>query len=458
MTATYPGAAFFVQSPNCAPRRAGARITHVILHLTGNLADHTAYFSRRNERSVAPHLYPRPDGMLTQFVRFGWRAWTTAVPLDESAVTFEIEAVGDATPEQYEAVARFIAWLADQTEVDGIPVDFEISRARVIGHREAPGVTSGTVCPVDLNIDRIVARARDLRGARMLWPNGTTTEPKRSDGYGPRTSILTSAGWTRPFHVGTDHHSIGTIRAIAAGTVIESGWIDWAGNQVLVYLGELDGIRTWVRYCHLAWPSLLSRGDQVAAGAVIGTEGATGQAAGVHLHWEIYRGRVDRGTGSNPGATTDPRAFILAHMNQTAGSPAGGEDDMSAEAERKIAAIYDAIFTGGTSMPDNQRSLAASVAETVQLGRITAGRTGVIQGFYRRSELGPEWMLIDPSFPPHPEHPEQDGYRVTTDAEIARLMGTNPVLISRKDYIARQAAARERAATWRAAVAPSFEA
>ncbi|ALJ20370.1 peptidoglycan DD-metalloendopeptidase family protein [Microbacterium sp. No. 7] len=376
MTATYPGAAFFVQSPNCAPRRAGARITHVILHLTGNLADHTAYFSRRNERSVAPHLYPRPDGTLTQFVRFGWRAWTTAVPLDETAITFEIEAVGDATPAQYEAVARFIAWLADQTEVDGIPVDFEISRARVIGHREAPGVTSGTACPVNLDIDRIVARARELRGVRMLWPNGTTTEPRRSDGYGPRKSILTSAGWTRPFHVGTDWYSIGTIRSVAAGTVIESGWIDWAGNQVLIYHGEIDGVRTWSRSCHLAAPSPLSRGDQVAAGAVVGAEGATGQAAGPHLHFELYRGRVDRGTGSDPGATVDPRAFILARLGTTL-----TEADMDkinelwqrllpGEAGKKTAGDVYLTFL---DLVSRVKGLAATAAKTVWETPVTRG-------------------------------------------------------------------------------------
>lgn len=170
----------------------------------------------------------------------------------------------------------------------------------------------------------------------LLWPNGQAVEPARSDGYGPRESILTDAGWTRPFHVGTDHYGLGIIRSPGAGTVIESEWSWWAGNQVLIYLGEIDGRRTWVRLCHLAAPSPLARGDQITRGGFVGTEGATGQAVGRHLHWEIYVGRVDRGTGSDPGTTVDPRAFIISHL-PGAGTPAGtirNEDDMPLDYQR----------------------------------------------------------------------------------------------------------------------------
>ena len=158
----------------------------------------------------------------------------------------------------------------------------------------------------------------------LVWPNGTTDEPARSDGYGPRPSIETKEGPTRPFHVGTDHYSIGKLCSIGAGTVIESGWVSWAGWQVLIYLGEIGGVRTWVRYCHLAAQPPLRRGDEVAAGSYVGLEGETGQAAGVHLHWEIYRGSVDRGSWGNPGTTVDPREFVLAHLNET---PDPGEEE-----------------------------------------------------------------------------------------------------------------------------------
>ncbi len=167
----------------------------------------------------------------------------------------------------------------------------------------------------------------------LVWPNGTTIEPARSDGYGPRASIQTKEGPTRPFHVGTDHVGIGRVRSIGDGTVIESGRYDhvaWAGYQILIYLGEIDGVRTWVRMCHFQGHPPQSRGDTVRVGDFIGLEGDTGQSAGVHLHWEIYRGRVDRGTWGDPGATVDPRAFVLAHLATPNPAQAEEEDeDMS---------------------------------------------------------------------------------------------------------------------------------
>lgn len=162
---TYPFADKVIVSPNCEPRKPGSVITHAILHHTANPADHTAYFSRRNERSVAPNLYPRPDGSMIQCVRLDLRAWTTGVPLDHNAVTFEIENADAGmgfTDATYESVAKALAWLSEQSEINGVPVRFTLDREHVIGHREAPGVSNGTSCPGVLDVDRIVARALEL--------------------------------------------------------------------------------------------------------------------------------------------------------------------------------------------------------------------------------------------------------------------------------------------------------
>lgn len=154
---------------------------------------------------------------------------------------------------------------------------------------------------------------------QLVWPNGTTVEPYCTDAYGPR-------GWSEPgvraFHTGDDSVGYSTICAIGAGTVIESSYISWAGNQVLLYLGEIDGRRAWVRVCHLESPSHLSRGDQVAIGAALGTMGQTGIAFGVHNHMEMYLDRVDRGGGTGPGdvgTTIDPRPFIRARLAPQSG-------------------------------------------------------------------------------------------------------------------------------------------
>lgn len=170
----------------------------------------------------------------------------------------------------------------------------------------------------------------------LVWPNGSTTEPKCTDNYGPRESMLVAGAWTRPYHTGADHVGIGTVRAIGDGVVIEAGYGGWAGWQVLLYLGLIDGVKTWVRYCHMANSLQVKAGDQVKRGQALGTESDTGQAAGVHLHWEVYRGTVDRGSWDNPGATTDPRAFVRAHLptSSTSGGSGtiidlSGDDDMA---------------------------------------------------------------------------------------------------------------------------------
>lgn len=148
----------------------------------------------------------------------------------------------------------------------------------------------------------------------LVWPNGTTTEPRRSDDYGPREPIHTSAGWTRPYHVGGDWIDIGSIKTIGKGEIIDNSYISWAGWQVLQYLGVIDGLKTWVRYCHFDKQSGLSVGRVIERNTYIGNEGSTGQVTGDHLHMEIYRGYIDRGEGRNPGSTVDPRAFIQKHL------------------------------------------------------------------------------------------------------------------------------------------------
>jgi murein DD-endopeptidase MepM/ murein hydrolase activator NlpD len=48
----------------------------------------------------------------------------------------------------------------------------------------------------------------------------------------------------------------------------------------------------WVRYAHLE-AVLVSDGDLVAPGTVLGLEGSTGFSTGPHLHFEVDRGCRD---------------------------------------------------------------------------------------------------------------------------------------------------------------------
>lgn len=90
------------------------------------------------------------------------------------------------------------------------------------------------------------------------------------------------------------------VYAVGSGKVTTSSFADGSyGYYVVIDHG--GGDETW--YAHLAAPSTLSVGDQVAAGDRVGVEGATGNVTGVHLHLEA---RVD-------GSPVDPIQFLADH-------------------------------------------------------------------------------------------------------------------------------------------------
>jgi murein DD-endopeptidase MepM/ murein hydrolase activator NlpD len=86
------------------------------------------------------------------------------------------------------------------------------------------------------------------------------------------------------FHPGLDIYAdYGTpVKATAEGTIDTAGWAGDYGNMILVKHGY--GMST--RYGHLS-RILVSTGDVVPRGQVIGYVGATGRTTGSHLHYEI---------------------------------------------------------------------------------------------------------------------------------------------------------------------------
>jgi murein DD-endopeptidase MepM/ murein hydrolase activator NlpD len=118
-----------------------------------------------------------------------------------------------------------------------------------------------------------------LEPLALEWPaDGTVT-----DGYGPR--------WGR-MHLGLDIGILSSldVRAAAAGTVTESGWLagyEGYGNVVVVDVG--DGYSTL--YAHLSGADV-ALGQWVDAGTRVGTAGCTGSCTGTHLHFELRRGEV----------------------------------------------------------------------------------------------------------------------------------------------------------------------
>ena len=112
---------------------------------------------------------------------------------------------------------------------------------------------------------------------------------------------------TIKLHTGIDLVASGakTIVAAADGTVTTRGYNTAYGHQVIVDHG--GGIST--RYAHMAAPGTVSPGQKIDAGTKLGTEGATGYATGVHLHFEVIKN----------DAPTDPKPFMASH-----GAPLNG--------------------------------------------------------------------------------------------------------------------------------------
>jgi murein DD-endopeptidase MepM/ murein hydrolase activator NlpD len=116
-------------------------------------------------------------------------------------------------------------------------------------------------------------RPRPAVPLSFSWP---VTRPRVGDGFGPRGDA---------FHSGIDLVAAkGTpVYAAGAGRVVYADWSD-GGWGFLVVIAHGHGVRTM--YAHLSRIDV-SRGVWVARGVQVGDVGATGDATGPHLHFEV---------------------------------------------------------------------------------------------------------------------------------------------------------------------------
>jgi murein DD-endopeptidase MepM/ murein hydrolase activator NlpD len=79
------------------------------------------------------------------------------------------------------------------------------------------------------------------------------------------------------------------IVAAAAGRVTQAGWLGGYGYYTCVDHGQVNGQRMSTCYGHQS-KILVTVGQQVSAGQVIGQVGSTGASTGPHLHFEVRLG------------------------------------------------------------------------------------------------------------------------------------------------------------------------
>ncbi|MDR1833072.1 MAG: M23 family metallopeptidase [Propionibacteriaceae bacterium] len=134
----------------------------------------------------------------------------------------------------------------------------------------------------------ITAEAERIWNARsFFWPTEGTVSP--GNGWGMRYHPILH--YTK-MHSGTD---IGgacgqPIYAAQGGTVIKAqseGYHSGSGLNVTIDHGDIEGIAFKTAYLHMS-KVLVSEGDVVKRGQLIGNVGDTGLATSCHLHFSMY--------------------------------------------------------------------------------------------------------------------------------------------------------------------------
>ncbi|MDQ0733512.1 M23 family metallopeptidase [Arthrobacter sp. B1I2] len=135
-----------------------------------------------------------------------------------------------------------------------------------------------------------------------------------TSGYGPRAAPAgTAGGVLANFHYGIDFATpgrAGTIVAVTDMKIVKIRHLDGTFGSGVT--GQTTDGKLTIGYYHMEARSLkVKEGDVVAAGTPLGTEGATGNVTGRHLHMEFFPGALP-----NPmvpiNQTTDPAPILKA--------------------------------------------------------------------------------------------------------------------------------------------------
>jgi murein DD-endopeptidase MepM/ murein hydrolase activator NlpD len=123
--------------------------------------------------------------------------------------------------------------------------------------------------------------------AAALRSQGSTSREAPVSLTAPAPGAVTSYfGWrSTRMHRGMDFAAVmgASVRAAAPGTVVFAGELDVYGKVIAIAHG--GGVATV--YAHLSSNTVVDEGQSVARGETVARAGATGNAFGPHLHFEV---------------------------------------------------------------------------------------------------------------------------------------------------------------------------
>ncbi|MEU0837321.1 peptidoglycan DD-metalloendopeptidase family protein [Streptomyces sp. NPDC005969] len=177
------------------------------------------------------------------------------------------------------------------------------------GSAATTDTTQSAPAPSTSSADKSASQSKASDSVKTTTVSASAGQ-SNSSGYvhpvpGNHTTAYRASGsnWSSGSHTGIDFPvPTGTsVKAITSGTVVTAGWGGAYGNQVVIK--HADG--HYSQYGHMSSLSV-SAGQTVTAGQQVGLSGATGNATGPHLHFEIR-------TGPAYGSDIDPIAFLASH-------------------------------------------------------------------------------------------------------------------------------------------------
>ncbi len=182
-------------------------------------------------------------------------------PMDGLLVTVGAKDTLDTIAAKYKVAA------ADIVDVNNLPdTNLTVGETLLI-----PGASGG---PVPVSRTASSGGGRSVSAGSWLWPVGGS-------------NYISQYFWS-------GHHAIdiaaayGTpVIAAVGGTVVLAGWRSYTGGGNVIWVQQ--GTKLYTTYNHLSrW--VVRSGQRISAGQVIGYIGATGEATGPHLHFEVWLG------------------------------------------------------------------------------------------------------------------------------------------------------------------------